>query len=149
MIADCVRATEQRIVDKGIKSVDDVLDDDERIVDVSDDLKRSWREGKYNFYKKAMEGILFRHRIILRHTYNAGQKIRRLFEIYDSEDGYELVPSDYKDTTMENYETLIRDSDITKNHEIKDIMKIITIRNYIAGMTDAFVNQKLKEYTGI
>ena len=144
MITDCVTATKQRIKDNSIDSVQKVLTCKKRLVDVSDDLKKAWRENKKdNFYKRAMHETLFEHRIVLRHTYNAGQKVRKLFDIYKSEEGYKLVPEDYKKATKKNYNSC--DFGITDDNS-DDVMKIITIRNYIAGFTDAYANQKLKEY---
>ncbi len=144
MIKDCVKATNQRITMYKIKSLQDVFGQSTRLVDVSDDLKGVWRENENNFYKCAMANILFKHRIVLKHTYNAGQKIWRLFEIYRGEKGYELIPKDYKNITKDNYNTC--DFGVNSDNEKKEIFKAITIRNYIAGMTDAYVNQKLEEY---
>lgn len=145
MITDCFKATELRITNNEINSVKDVLNCKERLVDVSDKLRYAWREGKDNFYKKAMEGKLFKQRLVLKHTYNARQKVRRLFEIYSSKEGYELVPEDYKMTTKKNY--YFCNFKVTRNNSEEDVIKIITIRNYIAGFTDAYVNQKLQAYT--
>ena len=145
MITDCVKATKLRITNKNINSVNDVLGCKERLVDVSDELRSAWRIGKDNFYEKAMVEKLFKHRIVLKHTYNAREKIRRLFKIYSSKEGYELVPEDYKRITKVNYGSC--NFGVTDDNGREAVMKVITIRNYIAGMTDAYVNQKLDEYT--
>lgn len=145
MITDCIVATKQRIKDSSIDSVQKVLGHKKRLIDVSDDLKNAWREREdNNFYTKAMYEILFRHRIILKHTYNAGQKVLRLFEIYNSKKGYELIPDDYKKVTKGNYNSC--NFGTTDDNSREHVMKIITIRNYIAGFTDAYVKQKLQEY---
>ena len=52
--------------------------------------------------------------------------------------------ADYKITTKKNYEFC--NFKVTRNNSEEDVIKIITIRNYIAGFTDAYVNQKLQEY---
>ncbi|MFH1718901.1 MAG: dGTP triphosphohydrolase [Planctomycetota bacterium] len=145
MIEDCIEATTKRIVDKPIKTVKDVFECKQRLVDVSEDLRKAWREDKDdNFYKKTMIENLFKQRIILKHAYNARKKIHRLFKIYHSEEGYELVPDDYKRITKENYRSC--NFGVTDDNDREAVMKVITIRNYIAGMTDAYVNQKLDEY---
>lgn len=144
MIDDCVKATMKRI-DNKFHSVADILNHNERLVDVSKDLRDAWRESEHNFYKNAMVGILFKHRLVLKHMYNAEQKIRKLFEIYKNEEGYNLVPKDYRQITENNYSSC--NFGVTDSDGMKDIIKIITIRNYIAGFTDAYANRMLREYT--
>ncbi len=150
IIYNCVENTKKRIKERGISSVEGVFKCPERLVDVSEDLADAWRGTKYNknnFYDKAMKSILFKHRIVLRHTYNAKQKIRRLFEVYISKDGYDLIPADYKDIAEKNYDFCkdIKATHVKDGKEI-DVIKIITVRNYIAGMTDAYINRMLQEY---
>jgi len=148
IIYNCVENTKKRIAE--IHSVEDVFKCSERLVDVSKDLADAWRgtkDNKNDFYDKAMKNILFKHRIVLRHTYNAKQKIRRLFEVYSSKDGYDLIPADYKEITEKNYDFCkdIKATHVKDGKEI-DVIKIINIRNYIAGMTDAYINRMLQEY---
>lgn len=146
MINDCIKATKERIEANSIKSVKDVFNCKKRLVDVSDDLRKAWRDKEdNNFYTKAMEEKLFKQRLVLKHAYNARRKIRRLFNIYNDEEGYKLVPEDYKKITKGNYSSC--KFGVTDDNAMEVVMKAIIIRNYIAGMTDAYVNQKLDEYT--
>ncbi|MCK5565548.1 MAG: dNTP triphosphohydrolase [Planctomycetes bacterium] len=149
MINDCVEASQLRITKAGIGSVKDVLNREERLIDVSDDLKNAWRDSDESFYEKAMYKTLFEHRMVLKHAYNAEQKIRKLFKIYRQENGYKLIPEDYKKITEKNYDFCkFKVTYKDRKGEVKeeDAIKIITITNYIAGMSDAYVNQILKEY---
>jgi predicted deoxyguanosinetriphosphate triphosphohydrolase len=141
MIGDCVKATTGRIKNNSIKNVQDVLDCSVRLVDISDDLGNAWRDSDASFYKKAMLEILFKHPIVLRHTYNAKQKVHRLFELYEKR--FDLIPEDYRDNTKENYKNC---RFCNNEKENDDVIETITIINYIAGFTDAYVNQKLQEY---
>lgn len=146
MLKNCVKATEDRLSEANIESIADVLEHGERLVDVSDPLKMAWR-GPNNFYSSAMVDVLFKHRTVRKHTYNAERKIRTLFKIYDDNNsGYELIPEDYKKMTKNIYNDTDFDFGITGPKK-EYLLKILTIKNYIAGMSDAFVNQTIKEYT--
>jgi len=141
LINDCVKATIGRIKNNSIRAVQDVLDCSVRLVDISDDLRNAWRDSNASFYKKAMLEILFKHPIVLRHTYNAKQKVHRLFALYEKR--FDLIPEDYRDNTKENYKNC---HFCNNKNENDNVIETITIRNYIAGFTDAYVNQKLQEY---
>lgn len=135
LILDCIYNTKLNLERNKLsdKTIDAVLSCKNRIVFVSQDLERAWRD----FYKKWMEQYLFKHERVTACTFKAEKIVTDLFEAYWGEEG--LIKREYREQCQKVYKKIgVRD---------EKLLKLIMVRNYIAGMTDAFVtNQHARLY---
>lgn len=126
LILDCIKNAENKLKSKNFKDVDDVLNCKERIVFVSDSLNVSWKE----FYKEWMEDFLFNNERVQSCSFKSEKVITELFEAYWRNE--KLIKGKFREHCSRAYNFI-------KN---KDLLKLITVRNYIAGMTDAFATDQ-------
>jgi len=130
LILDCINnarlnVKKYKLEDKDIHAV---LSRKKRIVFVSDDLDKSWKD----FYKRWMEEYLFKNERVTACTFKAEKIVTDLFEAYWREEG--LIKKEYRDHCKEVYQQ----SGISN----EKLLKLVMIRNYIAGMTDAFATNQ-------
>jgi len=128
LILDCIDNAEKKLKTLGFKSVDEVLSSSQHIVFASDDLKESWT----TFYNKWMRGNLFENEVVQACTFKAEQIVTDLFKAYLA--NIKLIKKTYRDHCWIVYQ------DIHNSDEY--LFKLILVRNYIAGMTDAFASDQ-------
>lgn len=137
LILNCIDTSEKILKRKDFGSVDDVLSCQERIIYVDDRMERLWDE----FYEKKIRNTFFNDRRVVSCNYKAQKIIIDLFRAYFNKK--ELIPEDYRKATEKAYELYIDRSD-------KELLHLITVRNYIAGMTDPFaMNQHACLFTAL
>jgi len=128
LILDCIDNAKKQLEQNGFKDVDKVLSHKNRIVFVSDDLNKSWRD----FYKRWMEEYLFENERVKACGFKAEKIITGLFEAYWREEG--LIKREYREHCKKVYKKIgVRD---------EKLLALIMVRNYIAGMTDAFATDQ-------
>jgi len=128
LILDCIDNSIKNLKKVSFKNVDEVLSCNERIVFVSNALKKSWDA----FYDKWMRNDLFKNEIVTACCFKAEKIVTDLFKAY-LEDA-NLVKKTYRCHCWIAYQ------DIHNSDEY--LFKLILIRNYIAGMTDAFASDQ-------
>jgi dGTPase len=111
-VTDLIQATEKRLRESGVKSVDELQRLDYNVIGLSDDLQRRNRELKDFLYAN-----LYRHHRVVRMAVKAERIIRDLFTAYTTEPA--ILPAQIQKITVER--SLER-----------------TVCDYIAGMTDRF-----------
>jgi dGTPase len=126
-ILDTIKETERRSEKSEIKSFDDVVSCGKRLVYVSDKLNKKWDE----FYQNKMRKKLFKAHDVCACTFKAKKIVTDLFKAYY--DDLELIPQNYRKSTEKAYEGYA---------ECGEIIKLIKVRNYVAGMTDAFATDQ-------
>ena len=124
LILDCIDNSRINLRDRNFKDVDEVLSADMRIIYVSENLRKSWEE----FYKEWMKGYLFKNDRVKACEFKAIGIIKDLFEAYEKTP--ELIKKEYREHCAKAYKPL--------GVAAGKILNLITVRNYIAGMTDAF-----------
>ncbi len=130
LILDCIDNANQNLERNKLKDkdIDAVLLCNKRIVSVSEGLKEAWRD----FYKRLMEEYLFKHERVKACAFKAQKIVTGLFEAYWREE--HLMQEKYRRHSKKAYENIgIRDN---------KLLKLITVLNYIAGMTDAFATDQ-------
>jgi len=133
LILDCIDNATKNLRKIGFKSVDDVLSSNQRVIFVSDDLKKAWNP----FYQKWMRDSLFENEVVKACSFKAEKIVADLFKAYHENES--LIKKTYREHCLKAYKD-INDLD-------KDLFKLILVRNYIAGMTDAFAtNQHARLY---
>jgi len=128
LILDCIDNAKKQFEQNGFKDVDEVLSHKNRIVFVSDDLNKSWRD----FYKRWMEEYLFENERVKACGFKAEKITTGLFEAYWREEG--LIKREYREHCQKVYKKIG-----VRNNKL---LKLITVLNYIAGMTDAFATDQ-------
>ena len=124
LILNVRETAEEQIRDQGIGSIDDVFTYNQRIVEVSENLESSWD----SFRDQWMIGQLYKHKDVMAAEFKAVKIITDLFDAYmESQD---LIDHDYYGNSCQVYRNL----GITDER----VLHLITVRNYIAGMTDPF-----------
>lgn len=128
IILNCIDTTQNRIQDCNITSVDDVFDGEKRIVGVDSELVKCWKE----FYEEWMREGLYVNEDVEACTFKAKKIVNDLFGAYLDDEC--LINGPYRDHAAKSYDLL----GISDNK----ILRLLTCRNYIAGMTDPFaINQ--------
>ena len=85
-----------------------------------------------SFYKQWMVDFLFKHERVKACGFKAKMIVTGLFEAYWREEN--LIQEKYRRHSKKAYENIgIRDN---------KLLKLITVLNYIAGMTDAFATDQ-------
>jgi dGTPase len=118
MITDSITATEARLVDANIASVDDVRGASETLVSNSDTLKRKLVELKEFLY----EELYFHYRLI-RMTRKADHILERIFSAYQESPA--MLPFEVQD-------------------QIEELGLERAITDYLAGMTDRFAGDEYR-----
>ncbi len=133
LILDCIDNATKNLKKFGFKNVDEVLPCKQRIIFVSDDLREAWN----TFYDKWMRDRLFENELVRACSFKAEKIVTDLFKAYLEDES--LIKKTYREHCRNSYQD-IYDSD-------KNLFKLILVRNYIAGMTDAFAtNQHARLY---
>ncbi len=128
LILNCIDAARQNIQEKRIKNVDEVLSNGERIVFLSDDLKKSWTD----FYQEWMVNKLFKNDRVVACSFKAEKILTDLFNAYF--ENQDLIDSKYYEHCLTVYKKIgISD---------EKLLNLIIVRNYIAGMTDPFASDQ-------
>jgi len=130
LILDCIDNAKKNIQKNSLekKNVDEVLSNDKRIVFLSDDLKKSWTD----FYQEWMVNKLFKNDRVIACSFKAEKVVTDLFNAYFEKP--ELINSEY----YEHCEKVYKKAGISN----KKLLKLIIVRNYIAGMTDPFASDQ-------
>jgi dGTPase len=128
LILDCIDNAKRNLERIGPKNVDEVLSRNQRVVFASDEVKESWTA----FYERWMRNNLFKNEVVEACTFKAEQIITDLFKAYF--ENIELIKGTYLDHARIAYKD-IHDSD-------EYLFNLILVRNYIAGMTDAFASDQ-------
>ena len=128
IILDAQQNAAQKIEDAGLESVEQVFAVHERLVDVSPRIRCAWN----HFHKEKMQEKLYKHFEVEHCAFKAKHIVTDLFEaFYDTP---ELIPSEFRDRTSKVYDRLLE----------VDQIRLMTVRNYIAGMTDPFATEHHK-----
>lgn len=130
LILDCIDNTKNNITKNSLekKNVDEVLSNSERIVFLSHDLKKSWT----NFYQTWMVDNLFKNARVVACSFKAEKIVTDLFNAYFEKP--DLINSEY----YEHCEKVYKKIGISD----EKLLKLIIVRNYIAGMTDPFASDQ-------
>jgi dGTPase len=128
LILNCINTSQKKIQDEGVKSVDDVLTRNKRMITIEDNLSKFWD----SFYQKWMYGIFFNDTRVVSCSCKAEHIITQLFYAYLKK--FELVPKYYRDVMRKFYAPYIDGCD--------DLLRLVSVRNYIAGMTDVFATNQ-------
>jgi len=136
LILNCIDTSEKILEQKDFGSVNDVISCQERIIYVDKNVKNLWDI----FYDNRIENNFFKDRRVVSCNYKAENIISDLFNAYFNKE--ELIPKDYREATGKAYKQYIGND--------KDLLHLITVRNYIAGMTDPFaMNQHACLFTAL
>lgn len=133
LILDCINNAKKNLKKNPFSNVDDVLSSRKRVVFVSHDLSKLWTP----FYKKWMREYLFRNRYVVACTFKAATIMKGLFDAYF--ENIDLIKEEYQKHCRKTYKKI--------GISEKNLLKLIMVRNYIAGMTDAFaIDQHARLY---
>jgi dGTPase len=128
MILDCIRQAEKSIRTRNIRTVEDVLNCNTRVIWVGDTLSPLWG----CFYDTCMYGKLFKHHDVVACGFKAQKIVTDLFNAcYGNTD---LINDSYQTHCAEAY------ADVCNRGSCR--FKLIVARNYVAGMTDSFATQQ-------
>lgn len=130
MILDIIKSSERRILEKPIEKLEDVKKRTKRIIGLSEDMEKL----KDEVYEKYIEKRVFKNHLYQTTEHKAKMIVKDLFKAYLK--NCDLIPKDYRDNTNKAYKKFSLD---------KDEKKILTVKNYIAGMTDSFAIAKHKD----
>lgn len=122
LILNIFESTIERIGDARIESFEDIKNHKYRLVVCSDDLWGKWQE----FQEEFMQNKFYHNDSVEVCDYKAKKIVKDLFEAYYSDD--KLVAEDYRKYMEKVYE----------NKVDKKYLKLITAKNYVAGMTDSY-----------
>ena len=129
LIVNAIKASVQRIQDISAKDVDEIRGQGTRIVHLEEDLQERWRE----FYARFMKERLFVDDGVMACEYKARKIVRDLFHAYV--DSAELIPLEYRERTGAAYRPFL---------STPREMRLMTVTNYLAGMTDSFATEQHK-----
>ena len=120
LVTDLINNSKKNIKDLNIKTVNDVRDSNNLVINFSDNVKNLNINLKKFLYKN-----LYKHPDVLEMTNQANHIIKNLFDAYTAD--VKLLPTDYYQYNLEK---------INKNDKER------VICDYIAGMTDRFALQE-------
>jgi len=130
LILNCIDTAQKKLRRNGFDSPEAVLAANERVVFVDEELREQW-EG---FYKRWMVDQLFKDKDVTACEVKGKKIARELFEAYWETP--ELVDRKYHEHSDRSYrEAGVKDD---------EVLRLIMVRNYIAGMTDAFAANQHK-----
>ena len=128
LILDCIDTSRKKIQSYNFSDIKDVLANTDRIVYVSKELSDAWDD----FYTTWLRNYMFKHHDVTACTFKAEQIVSDLFGAYIQ--NQDLISNEYKDHSAKVYSSIgISDS---------GLLKLITTRNYVAGMTDAYATDQ-------
>ena len=128
LILNCIDTSNENIQNNKIKNFYKVLSKCNRIVFVSDDLNKSWKD----FYQTWMANNLFKNDRVVACSFKAEKIVTDLFNAYFQNP--DLIDAKYYKHCLKVYKKIgISD---------KKLLKLIIVRNYIAGMTDPFASDQ-------
>ena len=130
LILNCINTALKEIRNNGFDNPEAVLATNARVVYVDKKLSKEW-EG---FYKRWMVDQLFKDKDVMACEVKGKKIVRELFEAYWETP--ELVDRTYRDHSDRSY----RAAGVTDDK----LLRLIMVRNYIAGMTDAFATNQHK-----
>ncbi len=128
LILNCIDTSKENIQKNKIKNFDKVLSKGNRIVFLSEDLSKSWKD----FYQQWMANKLFKHHRVASCSFKAEKIVTDLFKAYFE------CPSLIKGEYYEHCKKTYRKIGISD----EKLLKLIIVRNYIAGMTDPFASDQ-------
>jgi dGTPase len=120
LVTDAIRTTEQRLEERGIRSVEEVRRSPERMVGFSSELREKNKE-----LKEYLFGHLYRHTRVIRMGSKAERILEDLFEAYLSQP--EQMPPRF----------------VMRVGEGEEIHRVIA--DYVAGMTDRYAMDEHKK----
>ena len=126
LILNCIKAARRNINET--KDSDEVLSKDRRLVFLSHDLNKSWTD----FYQTWMVDKLFKNDSVVACSFKAKKIVTDLFNAYFQNP--DLIDAKYYKHCLKVYKKIgIFD---------EKLLKLIIVRNYIAGMTDPFASDQ-------
>jgi dGTPase len=128
LILNCIDNAEANIEQEGFKNIDEVLSCNKRTVFLSEGLSNCWKD----FYQKWMVDKLFKNDRVVACSFKAEKIVTDLFSAYFEEPN--LINSDY----YEHCEKVYKEAGISN----EKLLRLIIVRNYIAGMTDPFASDQ-------
>jgi len=130
LILNCIETTRKEIRNNGFDSPETVLAANARVVYVDKKLSKEWE----SFYKRWMVDWLFKDKDVTACEVKGKKIVRELFDAYWETP--ELVDRKYHEHSDRSYrEAGVKDD---------EVLRLIMVRNYIAGMTDAFAANQHK-----
>jgi len=128
LILDCIATSKNHIGSYKFKNVEEVLAINDRIVSVSRELADAWGD----FYTTWLRNYMFKHHEVTACAFKADQIVSGLYDAYLL--NQDLISNEYKEHSAKVYASIgISDS---------SLLKLITTRNYVAGMTDAYATDQ-------
>ena len=128
LILDCVEASSTRLGEVAPRSVDDVFEHDQRLIDVSERLRKAWDA----HYKAFSCERIFRHADVRACCFKAKTIVNQLFAAYSQDS--DLVPEAFRQRTEHAYAGILGGQEV----------RVMCVRNYIAGMTDSYATAQHK-----
>ena len=128
LILDCVETSSSRVRDVGPRSVDEVLAHGSRFVDVGGPIRTAWDAYYDAFCRKRM----FRHENVQTCCFKARTIVDNLFAAYV--ENPDLIPEGFRRRTEEVYGRTMPVAQV----------RVMSVRNYIAGMTDSYATEQHK-----
>jgi dGTPase len=128
LILNCIAASKENIKKNKVDDFDTVLSKGSRMVFLSEDLSKSWKD----FYQQWMFNKLFKHHRVVSCSFKAEKVVTDLFEAYFE------CPSLIKGEYYKHCETTYQKTGIADGN----LLKLMIVRNYIAGMTDPFASDQ-------
>lgn len=128
LILECVEASFTRLSDVAPRSVDDVLAHGERLIDVGERIRKAWDAHYRDFSCKRV----FQHADVRACCFKAKTIVDQLFEAYSQDS--DLVPEAFRQRTERAYTGILSGQEV----------RVMWVRNYIAGMTDSYATAQHK-----
>lgn len=126
IILDCIETSQKAIDYHGFEKPGDARNCPHRIITVSAELRTAWDE----FGNTWMKNKLYIDPDVVACNFKAKHIVRDLFKAY--KDNPNLIDKSYRDHSKKAYDAIgVDDSD-----------NFVMVRNYIAGMTDAFATEQ-------
>ncbi len=134
LILNCIERAKTKSKCANFQTVNDVLKYNERVVWVDDNTHAKWTQ----FNKKWMKGKLYCNEHVMACEVKARKIVTDLFNAYLNT--FNLIGSEYRKDARKTYTQI--------GIEDKEMITWLTVRNYVAGMTDAFaINQHARLFT--
>lgn len=124
LILNCIDTTKQKLADRNIRATEDVASQAQRIVGIGEELNNAWKV----FDESWMEGRLYVQKDVMACEFKAKKIIRDLFNAYMKSP--DLIDKEYRTNAKECYDAI--------GLSDEKCVRLVTVRNYIAGMTDPF-----------
>jgi dGTPase len=128
LILDCVETSSARLGQVAPHSVDDVLAHGERLVNVDERIRKAW-DAHYAVFCRER---IFRHENVQACCFKAQTIVDQLFAAYWQNP--DLIPEGFRRRTERAYGGIIGAEEV----------RVMSVRNYIAGMTDPYATAQHK-----